>query len=552
MTPSFRLSSSDSEVATCARLMAASPPWRELYFSEKQCRENLSSPTLNLHLAELEGRLVGFVATRATGMEGEPLLEYICVAPHYRGRGIGTSMLEFVEKKLYPNADNIYLFVSDINPRAIALYERVGYEEVGKLANYNVWGQTEFIYRKFCRPRQERFQPEGTLTGEQNEGKITGAIDLNSGYAQISLPKKLIACVIDGTRAAMFEEGDYNVAKVLLQNAVGALLRLPHTLHGQVRSTFSGSIALDRVFAAVRKHAQSRRSPKTGLTAILPEPSIDLWQLLLRERFSREQHLDVQIKGVRPQESVGGGRVDQLIEELETQVRRTPNRQMLVILDSPSNPLGLVTSAEDLERLAAACGRVGAVLVVDHCFLLAGLHAPKALPSVFDISGEICDWVGIWDTGKSIALAGDKAGFIVPGNPSIAAVIDDALSVIQPDTYTARRSIEVFSRLLGSPDLACYLKFAGDLCRGNLDYLLSCVRSDWTIKIPEAGTFACVYFEKSDMGSDQIRKIWLDAGVNAAASRTFFRSNPNEGIPFLRVSLLREREFFKTAIDRLP
>jgi len=93
-------------------------------------------------------------------MEGEPLLEYICVEPSNRGRGIGGEMLRFFEEKLYPEADNLYLFVSDINPRAISLYERFGYVRVGELPNYNLIGQTEFLYRKYRRPRQEKFRAE--------------------------------------------------------------------------------------------------------------------------------------------------------------------------------------------------------------------------------------------------------------------------------------------------------------------------------------------------------------------------------------------------------
>ena len=459
-------------------------------------------------------------------------------------------MLAYVEEKIFPNADNIYLFVSDINPRAITLYEQIGYEQVGQLKNYNLWGQTEYIYRKFRRPRQEQFVPEGNLTKDQNEGQAYGAIDLNSGYAQIPLPKELNDCVFEGTKAAILGNVDFHLAKSHLQDCLAMLLGLPPRLNGQIRLTFSGSIALDRVFGAVGNSIQNKSFPKVGLTAILPEPSIDLWQLLLRERFSRENR-DVQIKGVRQQIDSKESRVDNLIEELETQFRRTPNRQLIVILDSPSNPLGIVTSGEDLERLARACGKAGAILIVDHCFLLAGLHAPMTLPSVFGISEEICEWIGIWDTGKSINLAGDKLGCIVPGNARIAKEVDEALAVIQPDTYTARRSVEVFSSLLGSPQLQTYLETVGDICRKNLKYLQANAHDNWTVNSPEAGTFACVYFEGSNIGSDQIRKIWLGAGVNTAAGKTFFRSAASEGTPFLRISLVRDVDFFKAAIGHL-
>lgn len=550
MSLKIRPKSSMSEIKLCAQLMASAAPWNELYFTEDQCLKNLSDTNLDLHIAEIEDSFVGFMATRATGMEGEPLLEYLCIKPKYRGQGFGKSMLAHVEDIIFPNADNIYLFVSDINPRAIKLYEQIGFEQIGALKNYNLWGQTEYIYRKFRRPRQEQFLPQGNLTKDQDEGQAKGALDLNSGYAQMPLPKELKDCVLEGTEAAMSSHIDYDLSKSLLQNSLVKLLGIPQSLKDEIRLTFSGSIALDRVFGAVGNLIQSQSLRKVGLTAILPEPSIDLWQLLLRERFSRENR-DVQIKGVRQLVDSENSRVDNLIEELETQFHRTPNRQLMLVIDSPSNPLGIVTSAEDLERLARACGKVGAILIVDHCFLLAGLHAPKALPSIFGIPDGICDWIGIWDTGKSIDLAGDKLGFIVPGSKRIAKEIDEALAVLHPDTYSARRSVEVFSRLLSSPQLLTYFMNVGDICRKNLEFLQANARDNWTVTTPEAGTFACVYFEGSNVGSDQLRKSWLEAGVNAAAGKCFFRSTVREGTPFLRISLVRDLDFFKAAVGRL-
>src|SRR6185503_7404872 len=357
MNPIIRRNAAMSEISLCARLMASTAPWDELFFTEEQCFENLSDPGLVIHVAAVDNSIVGFIATRATGVEGEPLLEYICVKPQYRSMGVGTKMIRYVEEKVFPDEDNIYLFVSDINPRAIALYKRVGYEQVGELKNYNLWGQTEYIFRKFRRPRQERFLPKGNLTKDQYEGLISGAADLNSGYPQIQLPSDLREFVFDGANMAIKGGVDNDLSKALLQNSRASLLRLPPHLKDQVRATFSGSIALDRVFGAIGNYIQHQAPTKVGLTAILPEPSIDLWQLLLRERFYRGNR-DVLIKGVRQQQDYKGSRIDCIIEELEIQFRRTPNRQLIVVLDSPSNPLGIVASAEELERLAKACGKV--------------------------------------------------------------------------------------------------------------------------------------------------------------------------------------------------
>jgi aspartate/methionine/tyrosine aminotransferase len=338
-----------------------------------------------------------------------------------------------------------------------------------------------------------------------------------------------------------------NDAEARLRTSFGELLDLTSGVTARARSTFSGSIALERVFIAVREYA--RLVGKGGLTAILPEPSIDLSYLLLKE------HPDVLIKGVTQKDNSSASRVDRLIEEIVTQIRRSPSRQVLVVLDSPSNPLGFVTGAEDLKRLAIACGRFEAVLVVDHCFLLAGLHAPSMLPSVFGLSDEVCNWIGVWDSGKSIDVSGDKIGLIVPGNPRMSAVVDGALAVIQPSSYAARRAIEVFSRLLGAPELRAYLAEGGRVCHSNLKRLQAHVQRSWSVPTPAAGTFACVYAPDSKRESDRLRADWLALGVSTAAGRTFFPdtfSFIGEGTPFLRVSLLRDPEFFSAALRRLP
>jgi aspartate/methionine/tyrosine aminotransferase/GNAT superfamily N-acetyltransferase len=558
---SIRLCSSDSEATTCARMMAGTAPWKILFFSEAQCRENLLSASLELHVADVSGQLAGFVATRAEGIEGEPLLEYICVDSAYRNCGIGTRMLQFVEEELFPRADNLYLFVSDINPRAIALYERAGYVRVGELPDYNLFAQTEYLYRKSRRPRQERFRPTAhvanlvalprvvpkglSLTAQQNEGESRNAFDLASGYARLPLPQALGEVVVEGVRAALGRR-PLELAKDRLRDSVGELLEMPPHVRDRIRSTFSGSIALDRVFAAVRKHLYS--FGRGGMIAILAEPSIDLSYHLLTE------HHDVRIVGVR-QQAPSESPVGLLMEALKSVCSRTRGRSVMVVLDSPSNPTGIVTSERDLEQIAAACGQVGAVLVVDHCFLLAGLHAPRRLPNVFCLSSDICDWIGIWDTGKSIDMSGDKMGFIVPGNQRMATAINEALDVIQPTSSNERRAIEVFSRVFEAPELRSYLAEGGRSCCSNLGYLQSRVRNGWSVPTPASGTFACVHFPDSLKGSDEIREEWMVAGVSTVAGRAFLSATSDfhgEGAPFLRVSLLREPELFRAAISRIP
>jgi len=120
---------------------------------------NLSGPLITVHVALSQaGERLGFLATLPTGLGSEPLLEYLCVDETRRNNGVGTSLVVYFEEQMYADAANLYLFVSDINPDAVRLYERLGYKRIGVLPDYNIVGQTEFLYRKYRRPRQERAQ----------------------------------------------------------------------------------------------------------------------------------------------------------------------------------------------------------------------------------------------------------------------------------------------------------------------------------------------------------------------------------------------------------
>lgn len=55
-------------------------------------------------------------------------VEELSVLPEYRGQGAGTQALEWVKKR-YPNCKRIRLEVELENTRAIALYERLGFQE---------------------------------------------------------------------------------------------------------------------------------------------------------------------------------------------------------------------------------------------------------------------------------------------------------------------------------------------------------------------------------------------------------------------------------------
>lgn len=87
----------------------------------------------------MKGAFVGYIQT-------------VCVAPEFRGKGIGTALVSRIEERVFRESPNVFLYVSSFNPGARGLYERLGYEYVGELRDYIVAGHSELHYRKTVGP----------------------------------------------------------------------------------------------------------------------------------------------------------------------------------------------------------------------------------------------------------------------------------------------------------------------------------------------------------------------------------------------------------------
>ena len=81
------------------------------------------------------GKADGFVLTRLTAGEAEILT--IAVARPRRGRGIGRALMDAVLRRLHSErAKELFLEIGPGNDRAIALYRRLGFEEVARRPSY--------------------------------------------------------------------------------------------------------------------------------------------------------------------------------------------------------------------------------------------------------------------------------------------------------------------------------------------------------------------------------------------------------------------------------
>ena len=142
---------SEADRDACARIMAESDPWRTLGYTYFDLRERLDAPDREYYVLKDTARVVGFVIIAMGGILSG-YLQTIAVAPAYRGQGLGTQLMAFVEQRVFREQPNVFLFVSSFNHGARSLYESLGYEIIGTVRNFLVEGHDEVLMRKTIGP----------------------------------------------------------------------------------------------------------------------------------------------------------------------------------------------------------------------------------------------------------------------------------------------------------------------------------------------------------------------------------------------------------------
>jgi ribosomal protein S18 acetylase RimI-like enzyme len=148
-----RLGSAD-EARLCARMMAGSEPWITLKRGYEESLALLEDPSREVYGAFEEGRVRGFAILNMAGAF-VGYVQTVCVGVEDRSRGIGRRLMQFAEERIFRESPNVFLCVSSFNPRARALYEKLGYEMVGELKDFIVRGHSEYLLRKTIAPLRE-------------------------------------------------------------------------------------------------------------------------------------------------------------------------------------------------------------------------------------------------------------------------------------------------------------------------------------------------------------------------------------------------------------
>jgi len=132
-------------------MMASSEPWVTLQRDYDASLKILTDPSKEVYLAMASNEIVGFALLT---MHGTFIgyLQSIYVSPEWRGNGVGSELMDYVERRILSETPNVFICVSSFNQRVQRLYERRNYEVVGELRNWIVPGHSEILLRKTIGP----------------------------------------------------------------------------------------------------------------------------------------------------------------------------------------------------------------------------------------------------------------------------------------------------------------------------------------------------------------------------------------------------------------
>jgi [ribosomal protein S18]-alanine N-acetyltransferase len=142
-------STTDAEWA--ARVMAESEPWVTLGNGYERSLKLLSNDARERYLAKVSGEPAGFLVI---SMQGAFVgyIQLVGVASTFRGQGVGKSLIEFAEQRIFRETPNVFICVSDFNKDAQGFYAKLGYRRIGELKDFIIPGHSEILLRKTIGP----------------------------------------------------------------------------------------------------------------------------------------------------------------------------------------------------------------------------------------------------------------------------------------------------------------------------------------------------------------------------------------------------------------
>ena len=140
---------------TVLALLLSPAPWNTLGYSRSQWEAYFAPFPEGREgfVIEIDGQVAGLAVLRPRFLFGD-YLELFGIAERLRGQGLGSTLLRWVEKRVFQRGHNLFICVSDFNDGGRRFYARHGYTVVGPLSDLLVQGRAELLLRKTFGPAQ--------------------------------------------------------------------------------------------------------------------------------------------------------------------------------------------------------------------------------------------------------------------------------------------------------------------------------------------------------------------------------------------------------------
>ena len=155
---SFLKSKRSQDIESCTDILLDS--YLGTYFTYEQAHSLLKSAasqnqlTIAVRIDDAKKVPVAFYVADPKGCFSVfPYLHLLAVKTSLRGQGLGTLLIKHFEKesleaKGYPDRPKVFLLVTPHNPRALTLYENLGYSREATFTDMFGEGDTEYLMMK--------------------------------------------------------------------------------------------------------------------------------------------------------------------------------------------------------------------------------------------------------------------------------------------------------------------------------------------------------------------------------------------------------------------
>ena len=143
----IKLADTDLEFHKSALLLSQNEPWLRLGRSFDYTMGKIRNTDGDLYVVYLGNELAGCILIELHGtLKG--FIRSFCIDPKFQGMKIGSRVLAYIEKVIYEDYPNVFVFAASFNEGAVRFYERNGYERIGIFKDYVEEGSDEILFRK--------------------------------------------------------------------------------------------------------------------------------------------------------------------------------------------------------------------------------------------------------------------------------------------------------------------------------------------------------------------------------------------------------------------